>query len=214
MSPWISYRVSLHLKGLTSYGWLWIDILNLAISFPKSCLQFFPKHVFKLHGMPNSIIFYRDKSFTSKFWDELFLQLGVRLAFSTSYHPQANNQFEVVNKTIENYLCCFIGDRPKDWVIWLPLAEWWYNASNKASTLLIPFDILYGYPHPSLVSYCPGILRLKLWIPPCEPVSRSPLCWTKTCKRTSRKPEEIRWLEEKWENFWGGGVGVCQIKTL
>jgi hypothetical protein len=34
--------------------------------------QLFMDRVFKLHGMPHSIVFYRDPTFTSNFWQELF----------------------------------------------------------------------------------------------------------------------------------------------
>ena len=34
--------------------------------------QLFIDHIFKLHGMPHSIVFDRDLTFTSNFWQELF----------------------------------------------------------------------------------------------------------------------------------------------
>lgn len=77
--------------------------------------QFFMKYIFKVHGMSSSIILDRDKSFTSKFFGELFRFHGVQLHYSTTYHPQSNSQSEAVNKTLENYLRCFLMDRPKDW---------------------------------------------------------------------------------------------------
>lgn len=37
----------------------------------------FMQHIFKLHGMPTSIVSDRDLIFTSKFWEELFRLQGV-----------------------------------------------------------------------------------------------------------------------------------------
>jgi hypothetical protein len=50
--------------------------------------QVFLDHIFKLHGMPTSIGFDRDPTFTITFWQELFKLQGTQLNMSTSYHPQ------------------------------------------------------------------------------------------------------------------------------
>jgi hypothetical protein len=36
------------------------------------------------------------------------------------------------------------------------VAEWWYNTNHHSSTGYTPFEALYGYPPPSLLSYVPG----------------------------------------------------------
>lgn len=47
----------------------------------------FLNSIFKLHGLPESIIFYQDPTFTSNFWKELFRAQGTPLSYSTTYHP-------------------------------------------------------------------------------------------------------------------------------
>jgi hypothetical protein len=69
--------------------------------------QLFISNIFKLHHMPQSIISYRDPTFTSAFWSELFRLQGTSLKLSTRYHPQTNGQIEIINKCLENYLRCF-----------------------------------------------------------------------------------------------------------
>ena len=46
--------------------------------------------VYKLHGMPESLISDRDPVFTSKFWRKLFKQTDTQLRMSTAYHPETD----------------------------------------------------------------------------------------------------------------------------
>jgi len=75
---------------------------------------------------------------------------------STSYHPQTDGQTEVVNRCLKNYLRCFTGDKPKEWVKWLPWAEWWYNTTYHSATKMNPFEAVYGRPPPILPTYTIG----------------------------------------------------------
>jgi transposase InsO family protein len=54
--------------------------------------QVFLANIFKLHGLPNSIVTDRDPTFTSTFWKELFKLQGTTLKFSSAYHPQTDGQ--------------------------------------------------------------------------------------------------------------------------
>ncbi|KAG6518817.1 hypothetical protein ZIOFF_022298 [Zingiber officinale] len=56
----------------------------------------------------------------------------------------------------ENYLRCLTGDRPKEWVRWLPWAEWWYNTTYHSATKITPFEAVYGCIPPSVSSYTRG----------------------------------------------------------
>jgi transposase InsO family protein len=91
--------------------------------------QLFIANILKLHGLPTSIVSDRDPTFTSHFWKELFKQHGTTLKMSSNYHPQTDGKSEVVNKCLENYLRCFTQDRPKQWLMWSPWAEFWYNTT-------------------------------------------------------------------------------------
>ena len=65
----------------------------IGLSHPYSVAKvvaLFAHNVFKLHGMPTSIVSDRDPVFTTNFWAELFKLQGVKLAMSSAYHPQTN----------------------------------------------------------------------------------------------------------------------------
>jgi hypothetical protein len=46
--------------------------------------------VFRLHGLPKTIVSDKDIQFMSTFWKELFRLVGMALTPSTSYHPQTD----------------------------------------------------------------------------------------------------------------------------
>jgi hypothetical protein len=80
----------------------------------------FFSEVVRLHGIPVSIVSDRDPVFTSAFWKALFAASGSKLLMSSAFHPQTDGQTEAVNKAIGMYLCCMTGDRPRQWLHWLP----------------------------------------------------------------------------------------------
>jgi hypothetical protein len=123
--------------------------------------QIFMDQVFKLHGMPKSIVSDRDPTFTSNFWQELFKLQGTQLHLSSAYHPQTDGQTEVVNKCLETYLRCFASEKQHQWAQWLPLAEWWYNTTYHTATRMTPFEAVYGQKPPSVLSYLPGTSKVQ-----------------------------------------------------
>lgn len=48
--------------------------------------QHFIRDIMILHGVPNNILSEKDAKFTSTFWKELFVGLGTKSNFSTTYH--------------------------------------------------------------------------------------------------------------------------------
>lgn len=113
----------------------------------------FVANIVKLHGLPRTILSDRDPIFLSHFWKELWRLSGTSLQMSTAYHPQTDGQTEVVNRCIEQYLRCFVQQRPTHWSAFLPWAEYWYNTTFHSSTGTTPFQALYGRPPPALPRY-------------------------------------------------------------
>jgi hypothetical protein len=68
---------------------------------------------------------------------------------------------EVVNKCLETYLRYFASENQNRWAQWLPLVEWWYNTSYHTATCMTPFEVVYGYKPPSVLSYLLGALKVQ-----------------------------------------------------
>lgn len=104
----------------------------------QSVTEAFVVGIIRLRGPPRSIVTDRDPRFLHTFWQELHHLQGITLAMSTAYHPQTDGQSEALNKCVEQYLCCFVADAPKQWVTMLPWAEYWYNTSYQSSAGMTP----------------------------------------------------------------------------
>src|SRR4051812_10814739 len=110
---------------------------------PDTARLFFD-HIFRLHGLPKSIVSDRDAKFTSKFWKSLFQTLGTKLAMSTAFHPQTDGQTERANRTLEDMLRAFTSYQQDDWDLYLTAAEYACNNAPNASTGMSPFKINSG----------------------------------------------------------------------
>lgn len=127
----------------------------------------FLNQVYRLHGLPAAIISDQDRIFTSNFWRELFRLADVQLDMSSSYHPQTDGQTERLNQSMETFLRCFANACPSKWSTWLPLAEFWYNATTHSAICCSPFEALYGYsPHHFGVSAVDSVSvpELSVWL--------------------------------------------------
>jgi hypothetical protein len=113
-----------------------------------------------LHGIPCSIVSDRDTIFTSAFWTELFKMTGTKLQMSLAFHPQSDDQSEVVNRVLTMYLCCLAGDRPRTWLQWLPWAKFCYNSSSQTTLKCSPFKVVYSRDPPTIISYQHGASKV------------------------------------------------------
>lgn len=109
--------------------------------------------------------------FVSNFWQELFKQMGTRLHLSIACHPQTDRQTEVLNRCLEGYLHFMIGECPKEWLLWLPLAEWWYNTTYHSAIQTTPYEALYGQSPSLHIPYLVGsspVATVDQSLPNCE----------------------------------------------
>ena len=73
--------------------------------------KLFRDHIWKLHGLPESIISDRGVQFAAGMMKELNNLLGIQMKLSTAYHPQTDRQMERINQELEQYLRVFINHR-------------------------------------------------------------------------------------------------------
>ncbi|GJY91683.1 reverse transcriptase domain-containing protein [Tanacetum coccineum] len=110
----------------------------------ETLTRLYIKEIVSWHGVSISIISDRDSHFTYRFWQSLQSALGTQLDMSTAYHPETDGQSERTIQTSEDMLRACVIDFGKGWEKHLPLVEFSYNNSYRASIKAAPFKALYG----------------------------------------------------------------------
>jgi len=77
--------------------------------------RLFRDNVWKLHGLPESIISDRGLQFVAELMRELNEMLGIKSKLSIVFHLQTDGQTERVNQELEQYLRMFINHRQEQW---------------------------------------------------------------------------------------------------
>jgi hypothetical protein len=106
--------------------------------------RLFLQNVWKLHGLPHSIMSNHGPQFVVEFTQELYRLLSITLLATTAYHPQTDGQTECVNQELKQYLWVFVNECQDDWDKLLPMAEFQYNNHIHSSTQQTPFFLDSG----------------------------------------------------------------------
>ena len=106
--------------------------------------RLFRDNVWKLHGLPESVVLDRGSQFVVELTKELNRMLGIETRLSMVFHPQIDGQTEQMNQELEQYLRFFIDHRQKDWPEWLALAEFAVNNKVHTATKVSLFMANYG----------------------------------------------------------------------
>lgn len=119
---------------------------------PDKLAEVFIDHVFKLHGLPDTIVSDRGLIFMSQFWTSVLEQLHIWPTPLTAFYPQTDGQAERINALVEDYLRHYVSLEQDDWSQWLALAEFSYNNTPSSSTKCSPFFAVHGF-HPCFNSF-------------------------------------------------------------
>ena len=105
--------------------------------------RLFRDNIWKLHGLPKSIILDRGPQFAAGLIRELNKMLGIESKMSTAFHPQTDGQTDRVNQELKQYLRMFIDHRQEQWPDWLGTAEFVYNGKVYSNKKILSFKANY-----------------------------------------------------------------------
>ena len=106
--------------------------------------RLFQDNMWKLHGLPESVVSDKGPQFAAELTKELNRMLEIKTKLSTAFHPQTDGQTERINQEVEQYLRFFIEHRQKDWLKWLAMVEFAINNKVHMVTKILPFIANYG----------------------------------------------------------------------
>ena len=105
--------------------------------------RLFRDNMWKLHGLPESVILDRGLQFAAELTKELNKMLGIETKLSMAYHPQTDGQTERTNQELEQYLRMYVNHRQNNWSEWLATAEFAFNNKVHTATKISPFKVNY-----------------------------------------------------------------------
>ena len=108
--------------------------------------RLFVDNVWKLHGIPLTVISDRGSVFVGTFFTELLKIIGTQHKRSSAFHPQTDGQTERVNKVLEDMLRHYVMelDEQRNWDLHLSAAEFAINNSYHESIGTTPFRLNCG----------------------------------------------------------------------
>jgi len=109
----------------------------------EELIRLFRDNMWKLYGLPESVVSDKGPQFAAELTKELNKMLGIKMRLSTVFHPQTDGQMEQMNQELEQYLRFFVKYRQKDWPEWLALAEFVVNNKVHTAMKVLPFIVNY-----------------------------------------------------------------------
>ena len=82
----------------------------------EGLVRLFRDNMWKLHGLPESMVSDRGPQFAAELTKELNRMLGIEIRLSIAFHPQTDGQTERMNQELEQHLRFFVEHRQKNWL--------------------------------------------------------------------------------------------------
>ena len=76
--------------------------------------RLFRDNVWKLHGLPKSVVSDRGSQFAAELTKKLNRMLEIKMKLSTTFYPQTDGQTKQMNQELEQYLQFFVDHKQKD----------------------------------------------------------------------------------------------------
>ena len=103
MGPFLVSNWNKYILVVIDYVFKWVEDQALPTNDARVVVKFLKK-LFSRFGTPRAIISDRGTHFCNTQFDKILRKYGVTHRVATSYHPQTNDQVEVVNRELKQIL--------------------------------------------------------------------------------------------------------------
>jgi hypothetical protein len=129
---------------VVEYFTKWIEAKPLVNIATAGLKRFFWQNIICHFGVPREITVDNAKQFDYLIFKDFCHQMGVKVDFTSVYHPQSNGEVEKVNALIITATKKILENQPEGkWIEELPRIVWSHNTSVCRATKFTPFMLLY-----------------------------------------------------------------------
>jgi len=122
----------------------WPEVIPLSDTSALSCARALITHWITRFGLPDNLFSDRGPQFTSELWSSVANLLGIKLHFTTAYHPQANGLLERFHRHMKEALRARLTDA--NWVDALPWVLLGIRTAPKEDLNSSSAELVYGFP--------------------------------------------------------------------
>jgi transposase InsO family protein len=111
----------------------------------KDMAKLYYRHIWRIHGAPETITSDRGPQFISQCWDEFCKILGIKIRLSSAEHTQTDGQTEIMNQYLDQRLRPFCNHFQNNWSQLLPAMDYAQAILPYESIGLAPMEVATGH---------------------------------------------------------------------
>jgi transposase InsO family protein len=133
-----------HLFTVIDRSTRWAEAIPLRSTSAASCADALVSGWVSRFDVPEQVTSDRGRQFCSSIWDALSRQLGIKMRFTTAYHPQSNGLVERFHRRLKEALRERLADT--DWPQHLPWVLLRLRAAPREDSGISAAELVYGCP--------------------------------------------------------------------
>ncbi|GKV47960.1 hypothetical protein SLEP1_g54808 [Rubroshorea leprosula] len=133
-----------HLVVGVDYFTKWVETRPLSSLTSKKVENFVFSSIISRYGIPNQIVADNGTQFNCSSFRDFCSSYGIKLQFTSVYHPESNGMVESVNKCILEGIRSRLEQHKAKWADELNNVLWAYRTTSRTATGETPYHLTFG----------------------------------------------------------------------